>query len=413
VQLKALLAALALALVVGASASARAQVAQLDTTHSAFYEAPTRTHMFVYTPSGELEVSPTSWLAVRGGWEADIVSGASVATKAGAAYQATHAADVVSTASVHDFRNLGRGGFTLKGEQTQVSAGYAYSTERDYRSHMVDVSARSDAYQHNTQFALSYAHNFDSVCDRVQPNTALPPLYGALEDSVGCFTSVASRTTHAIGIDGFEGSWAQSWTPIFQTQLTYTAQIQEGFLSNPYRAVILGEGLKAQEHHPENRAREGLTLRTAWYLRPIKMALRFGVRGYWDTWDVKSGSFEAEAEKAFGESFRLMLRGRLYKQSGAVFWSDDYTGGEAPLGPKGQYWTADRELSPFWSWLAGVRTVYTLAPTRGRILGIMTQLKSGVGFNVISFSYDQYTLGGTPISNARAYLGTLSLTAVF
>ena len=42
-----------------------------------------------------------------------------------------------------------------------------------------------------------------------------------------------------------------------------------------------------------------------------------------------------------------MLRARVYHQTGAVFWSDDYTGGDPPLGPKGQYWTGDRELSPF------------------------------------------------------------------
>ena len=68
--------------------TARAQVAEFDTTQSVFYEAPTRTHMFVYTPSGEVQVSPAPWLDVRGGWEADVVSGASVAIKAGPAFTA-------------------------------------------------------------------------------------------------------------------------------------------------------------------------------------------------------------------------------------------------------------------------------------------------------------------------------------
>ena len=92
----------ALAIGMLAAWPARAQVAELDTSHTVFYEAPTRTHMFVYSPSGDVRVSPFSWLDVRGGWEADVVSGASVATKAGAAYEATHGADVITTASVHD-----------------------------------------------------------------------------------------------------------------------------------------------------------------------------------------------------------------------------------------------------------------------------------------------------------------------
>src|SRR6202012_2023642 len=138
------------------------QVAGVETSHSIYYEAPTRTHMFVYTPSADVQASPTPWLSVRGGWEADVVSGASVATKFGSAYQATHPADVITAASVHDFRNLGRGGGTVMGDTTSDTGGSAYSNEHDYRSHSLHVNARTDVFQHNTQFALAYARNFDS-----------------------------------------------------------------------------------------------------------------------------------------------------------------------------------------------------------------------------------------------------------
>jgi hypothetical protein len=351
---------------------------------------------------------------VRGGWEADVVSGASVATKAGPAYESTHGADVITTASVHDFRNLARGEATIKGETTSLTGGYAYSTEHDYRSNSLHVNARTDALQHNTQFELSYARNFDSVCDRVQPASETSPTrWLALENSTGCFTSDPLRTTQSIGIDTYEASWAQSWTPVLETQLTYTGQLLDGVQSDPYRSIVLGDGLKAQEHEPLERAREALTARVAVYLRGIRAAFRLSVRGYYDTWAIKSGTVEGELEKSLGEALRVMARGRLYAQSGAVFWSDDYTGGAPPLGPRGQYWTGDRELSPFWSWLAGARIVWTLAPAQGRLLGIMESLKLGGSANLTSFSYEQYTLGGTPVSNARAYLATVSLTALF
>ncbi len=392
-------------------ASAHAQVAELDTSHSIFYEAPTGTHMFVYTPSADLQASPTPWLDVRGGWEADVVSGASVATKFGPSYRSSHAADVVTTASVHDVRNMARGEFALKGDNTSLTAGYAYSTENDYRSHSLHATARTDAFQHNTQFSLSYARNFDSVCDRVQ-GEASPTRWIALENSTGCFTSDPNRTTHAIGIDTFESSWEQSWTPILETQLTYTAELVDGFQGDPYRSVILGEGIKGQEHEPSERAREALTARVALYLRGFKGAVRVSVRGYYDTWNIMSGTGEAELEKSLGESVRVLLRGRLYKQTGAIFWSDDYTGGEPPLGPRGQYWTGDRELSPFWSWLVGVRGVWVLEPRR-RIFGILESLKLAGSASVTSYSYDEYTLGGTPVSDARAYLATASLSAAF
>jgi len=397
------------------SCLASAQVAEVDTTHSVFYEAPTRTHMFVYSPSADVQASPWSWLDVRGGWDADVVSGASVATKAGATYQATHpAADVITTASVHDLRNLARGEVAMKGETTSLTGGYAYSTEHDYRSNSMHVNARSDVLQHNTQFDLAYARNFDSVCDRVQSSADTSPTrWVALEDSVGCFTSAPTRTTRPIGIDTYEASWAQSWTPVLETQLTYTAQLVDGFQSNPYRSVVLGEGLKAQENVPSERAREAVTARVAWYLRSIKGALRLSLRGYYDTWAVESGTAEGEFEKWLGESVRVLVRGRFYKQTGAVFWSDDYTGGLSPLGPRGRYWTGDRELSPFWSWLGGARIVWTITPARGRILGILESFKLVGSGSVTGFTYDQFTLGGVPISNARSFVGTLSATAAF
>jgi hypothetical protein len=411
VQLTRIAVALAILAVV---CPARAQVAEFDTSHSVFYEAPTRTHMFVYSPSADVQVTPWSWLDVRGGWEADVVSGASVKTKAGAAYAATHSPDVVTTASVHDVRNLGRGEFTIRGDTTSLTAGYAYGTERDYKSHSLHVSARTDAYQHNTQFELSYARNFDSICDRMQSSSANGPTrWAALESSTGCFTSEPGRTTHDIAIDTYEASWAQSWTPVLATQLTYSGQLVDGFQSDPYRSVILGEGVQAQEHEPNVRAREALTARVAWYLRAVRGALRLALRGYHDTWAIDSGSVEVEAEKSFGEALRLLVRGRFHKQGGAVFWSDDYTGGSPPLGPKGQYWTGDRELSPLSSWLVGLRGVWTLAPAGKPLFGVVQSLKLAASANMSSYSYDEYTLGGIPVSNAQAYVGTLSLAAVF
>ncbi len=401
--------------IVSVAFPAAAQVAEFDTAHTVFYEAPTRTHMFVYSPSVDVQASPWSWLDVRGGWEADVVSGASVKVKAGPSYGATHTADVVTTASVRDLRNLGRGEFTVKGDTTALTAGYAYGAEHDYRSHSIHANARTDVLQHNTQLQLSYAHDFDTVCDRMQSSSAVDPTqWAALESSTGCFTSSApGRTTRPIAIDTYEASWLQSWTPVFATQLTYSAQLVDGFQSDPYRSVVLGEGLLAQEHEPNERAREALTVRVAWYLRAIKGALRLALRGYHDTWAIDSASAELEAEKSVGEALRILMRGRIYRQTGAVFWSDDYTGGSAPLGPRGQYWSGDRELSPLTSWLLGLRAVWTLAPVNKRLLGILESLKVVGSAHVLASSYDEYTLAGIPISNARAYVGTLSLGAAF
>ncbi len=397
---------------------ANAQVAEFNTTHTVYYESPFRTHMFVYSPAADLKVTPTDALDVRAGWEADVVSGASVAVKAGPAYAATHpgaGADVVTTASVHDFRNVAHGGFTVRHDAVALDADYSYSTEHDYKSHTVSVGARTDLFEHNTQLAISYARNFDFVCNRTQGVTALPSQYAALENSDGCFTGGAtpSRVTDQIAIDGFQASWSQSWTPTFATQLVYTGQITNGFQSDPYRSVIIGEGLKAQEHVPDNRTRNALAARANFYFKPLKAALRLGVRAYDDTWDVRSGTADAELEKYFGERFRAEARARVYHQTGALFWSDDYSGGNAPLGPKGQYFTGDRELSPFTSFLVGLGATYAVTPSQGKILGLLTNLKMSLSLDVIQFAYDDYTLGGSEVSGSRAFMASLSMSLIF
>jgi hypothetical protein len=161
---------------------AQAQVVDFDTTHTIYYEAPTMTHMFVYSPAVNVAATPWEFLSVNAGWEADVVSGASVAIKSGPAYQRNHpGADVVTTASVHDFRNSAIAGFTLRKDTVSFSGGYNYSTEHDYRSNSFNAAARTEAYEHNTQLELDYAHNFDQVCNRVQDATVTSPtLYHAL-----------------------------------------------------------------------------------------------------------------------------------------------------------------------------------------------------------------------------------------
>jgi len=414
VQLRGAAAAASLVAAAVTSADARADVVQVDTTHTVWHESPTRTSMTVYNPAVDAAGTPAEWITVRGGYEADVVSGASVAVKAGAAYQAANAgADVVTTASVRDVRHVTRAGVTLRKESTQLTTGYAYSTENDYRSHTVSVAARTDVYDHNTQFELAYARNLDRVCDRAQAAGDPAVRARALEDAAGCFSGGASplRTSRGLDTDGLQASWAQAWTPVFATQLSFTAQLVNGFQSNPYRSVVVGQGLRAQEHVPAHRARESVTLRANGYLRPLKAAVRATVRGYVDTWDVRSVTAELELEKYLGERLRASLRGRFYRQGGALFWSDDYTGGDPPLGPKGQYWTGDREHSPFTSVLAGVRATYAWS---GQGEASFVRALKVVGyFDLVSFAYDEYTLGGVRVDGARGFLFGGSLTASF
>jgi hypothetical protein len=369
--------------------------------------------MTVYTPSTDLTVSPWDFLSISGGWEADIVSGASERVKSGPLSRT--GADVVTGASVKDVRHQGRGSFTIKREATELSAGGSDSVENDYKSRSFNMAARTDLFQHNTQLEIAYARNWDSVCDVVHSVNADPTLRQPLDNSGGCFQpSATDRTERPIRTDAFQLTWSQAWTPIFMTQMVYTGQIQNGFLSDAYRAVVLSAGGQyAQEHHPDNRARQALALRGAYYVRPLKGAVRVGVRVYRDTWDIWSGTLEFEAEKYIFPWLRLRGTGRYYLQTGALFWSDDYTGGEPLHGPRGQYWSGDRELSPFSSIMLGGRLLASWMAEENRIIGIFQGFSGAVGIDVLFYDYRDFTLAGRAPQDTRAYIGSLSVTAMF
>jgi hypothetical protein len=137
------------------------------------------------------------------------------------------------------------------------------------------------------------------------------------------------------------------------------------------------------------------------------------VRGYRDTWNVLSGTIELEGEKYLLPWLRLRATGRYYRQSGALFWSDDYTGGEPEHGPRGQYWSGDRELSPFSSFLVGGRALASWTADERRIIGIFQGFQAAVGLDVLFYAYRDFTLAGRAPQDTKAYLGTLRLTAFF
>jgi hypothetical protein len=323
--------------------------------------------------------------------------------------------DTITGASVKDVRHLGRGSVTVRREAVEFRAGGSVSVENDYKSNSFNGSARTDLFQHSTQLEIAYARNWDTACDLAHAPNTDATLRQPLDNSTGCFQpNSTTRSEAPIRTDAFQLTWSQAWTPVLTTQAVYTGQVQSGLLSDPYRAVSLSpSGQYAQEHHPENRARQAIAVRGAYYIRPFKGAVRAGLRGYRDTWDIYSGTFELEGEKYIFPWLRLRATGRYYRQTEALFWSDDYTGGEPLHGPRGQYWSGDRELSPFSSYLVGARVIGSWSAGERRIAGIFEGLQAGVGLDVLFYNYSDFTLGGRKPLDTTAYIGSLSFTAMF
>lgn len=384
--------------------SPRSEVADLHARTTVYREGLPYGKMTVINPSATLSVKPWESFGITGGWSADIVSGASIKTRNAARGQNP---DAVSSASVKDTRHVVNGGFSFNHKLSTLSAGYNYSFENDYRSHSVDVSGKTELLQKTVELTLAYSHNWDSVCDRVQLDPD-PTRRLSLDNSNGCFKPSDKLTTRPVTIDAIQAGWTQLWSPTFATQATFSIQIQNGFLSNPYREVNIGVSSPAQEYLPNVRVRVAGGLKANWYMRPLKTALRIGGRVYRDTWDVRAISAEAELERyLFIDALRLRLRGRYYTQSRAAFYSDDYL-----IEPRGVFFTGDRELSTMRNLLAGVRLAYGPSATKGRWLGILSKVELSLGLDAIWFRYADFTINGEPLKKT-ALVGSLGLSLIF
>ena len=63
--------------------------------------------------------------------------------------------------------------------------------------------------------------------------------------------------------------------------------------------------------------------------------------------------------------------------------------------------------------LGGLNFTYAAVATTTKVLGFMNDFKAIATINLMQFDYSEYTLGGDSVSNARAWIGGLSINAGF
>jgi hypothetical protein len=318
-----------------ATTRARAQSLELAPRTTVLLEPSSSSKLIVVNPSGAVSFSsPNGEIELHVGYEADIVSGATESLKGGR----LSPVDIVSSATeFKDTRQQFSGGFVLGRNGTKISASYSRGIESDYRSHAISVSASTSFLKKNTELSIAYGRGFDQVCTTAFSASDSPSVKTPLDSSTGCFKNGENRASRQVDLDNFQSAWTQTWSPVFTTQFVAYAALQHGFLENPYRSVVIAPaGDDALENHPDNRLRLAGALRGKYYLKPLNTALTLGTRIYRDTWDILGQTFELEAERYMLADLRLLVRGRYYRQTEALFWSDDYTGGEPKDGPRGQ-----------------------------------------------------------------------------
>ncbi len=330
--------------------------------------------LLVVTPTVTGQTRAFDWLHVNVAWGADIVTGATPRTYG--------SPDVITAATMFtEVRNtIGTGADATFGRAT-VTAGYTYSTENDYRSHLIRTGLSLDLLDHDLVVAGTFDYSINRVCDLDQANLPVT-LRQPLDNSRGCFSGAAGLTEEPLDIDTAELSLTLTLTPKLVAMLVGSYQHLDGFQSNPYQRVRLFDGAEQpQESHPMVRDRGAITARVRYAIQRLRASLGGELRLYRDTWGIQSITAGASWEQPFpSTNWRFSGAVRGYLQSRAFFYRD---AGEADsyeaVGPVGSFFTADQELAPLADLLLTGRFVYT-TPRKGdrRIGGIFLHLETAL-----------------------------------
>jgi len=310
----------------------------------------------VYHPQADLSATAAEMVNIAAGYSADVVTGATPATF-----------DVVSAATkFSDTRHLVHGGLGFLRAENGISGAVAYGWESDYKSFVLSGNTYHDLYDHNFRLALAYSHNWDTVCDTNNTAAAGIPLSRvALTSSAGCFTNDPAYVARKLTIDTFEPSLSWTMTRRLVVQLGATIQVLDGFQANPYRRVLVGsQNRTPQESLPEFRQRYALFARLAYAFPELRGSILAMVRGYDDSWALRAFTADLVGTKYLGQSMLLSARVHYHQQGGASFYRNavEYQ----TLGPPGQYWTGDRELSPMGNYLIGGKMAFFRRPAQER-----------------------------------------------
>jgi hypothetical protein len=142
----------------------------------------------------------------------------------------------------------------------------------------------------------------------------------------------------------------QILTPSWLASANFEIVSDDGFLGSPYRTARVF-GAAVPERVPRTRTSRAIKARVIGEIFPSWSA-RAEYRYFWDTWDIKSHTFDLGVAKRFGEQWLVDAYLRNYRQTGALFYSDNATSETV-------YVSRNRQLSSYDSLALGAKATYT------------------------------------------------------
>ena len=222
-------------------------------------------------------------------------------------------------------------GGTYLHDNTLMSLSYTYSDEPDYEANTVGFDISHDMFGDLTTIGLGFSYGWDTV-ERVDAPD---------------FEEDLSRYQYRVSL-------SQVITKTLIASLAYEATVEDGFLNNPYRFVIIADvpqGL-GSEVYPGTRTGQATAVRATKYWQ-FRGATSLGYRYFRDTWDITAHTFEFIYSQYVGDRWLTDLYLRYYTQDAADFYSNNFATAQ-------NYMARDKELSTFDSYSVGAKVSYKL-----------------------------------------------------
>ncbi len=243
-------------------------------------------------------------------------------------------------------------------ENTLMSAFYTFSDENDYEATTAGFDISHDMFGDMTTVSLGFSYGDDTVMRVDAPD----------------FEEDLTRYQYRVSL-------SQVLTKTLKASLSYEATVEDGFLNNPYRFVIVGnvpQGL-GSEIYPGTRTSQATALQATKYWQ-YGAATTIGYRYFRDTWDITAHTIDFIYSQYFGDHWLADVFVRYYTQDAADFYSNNFS-------VTRNYMARDKELSTFDNYSIGAKVSY-------RLFDEYSWFSSGtinLSAEYIDYSYDDYS----------------------
>jgi hypothetical protein len=230
---------------------------------------------------------------------------------------------VMTGATVEDARTdaLLQGRFHF--DRALASASGGVSFENDYFAINGGLGSEFDFNEKNTTLSNGIGVSFDRIDPVDRDEYPLRPA-NEKKQSYSAFVGISQILRRNIA---------------FQSTLTY--QLGHGYLSDPYKEVIV-DGERIADSRPDMRHQIAWLTRYRHHFSALNASLHADYQLYWDDWNILAHTFELGWYQSFWDWLRFIPSVRYYSQGQADFYAPLYDQAR----PDG-YYSTDYRLSPY------------------------------------------------------------------